>query len=85
MGYPGHVSSHGLKYEERQREIAKIYSGTADAEKLLAKYNVRFVVVGPQEHNVLSQLRTIVNDSFFARYPMVGEIGEYRLYEITRP
>jgi hypothetical protein len=85
MGYPGHVSSHGLKYEERQREITKIYSGGAEAEKLLAKYNVRFVVVGPQERNVLSQLRVNVNDSFFARYQMVGEIGEYRLYEITRP
>ena len=85
MGYPGHISSHGLRYEERQREIVKIYSGTAEAEKLLAKYNVRFVVTGPQERSVLSQLRATVNDSFFARYPIVGEIGEYRLYEITRP
>jgi hypothetical protein len=85
MGYPGHISSHGLKYEERQREIVKIYSGSAEAESLLAKYNVRFVVVGPQERSVLSQLRAVVNDSFFARYKKVGEIGEYRLYEITRP
>ncbi|HKC62160.1 MAG TPA: hypothetical protein VKB86_00915 [Pyrinomonadaceae bacterium] len=85
MGYPGHISSHGIKYEEREREIDRIYAGAADAEALMSKYNVEYAVVGPQERNEMSAQGTIINDSFFKHYQLIGEKGEYRLYKITRP
>jgi len=85
MGYPGHISSHGIKYEDREREIDRIYMGAADAEALMSKYNVEYAVVGPQERNEMSARGTIVNDSFFMRYQLIGEKGEYRLYKITGP
>jgi hypothetical protein len=80
MGYPGHISSHGLEYLERQSEIRRIYAGAPDAERLLAKYGVEYVVVGPHE-----QREAPVNEAFFARYQLVGETGEYKLYKIARP
>ena len=80
MGYPGHVSSHGIGYLEREREIRRIYAGAPDAVSLLAKYGVEYVVVGPHE-----QRESPVNEAFFARYRLVGETGEYRLYKIAQP
>jgi hypothetical protein len=80
MGYPGHISSHGIEYLERQNEIRRIYSGAPDAARLLAKYGVEYVVVGPHEQREMP-----VNEAFFARYKLVGETGEYRLYKIARP
>ena len=85
MGYPGHISSHGIKYEDREREIDRIYAGAADAEALIRKYNVEYAVVGPQERSKMSEHGTLVNDSFFMRYQLIGEKGEYRLYKITGP
>jgi hypothetical protein len=79
MGYPGHISSHGLEFGPRESEIKRIYAGSPDADALLAKYGVDYVVVSPQEHAVVSP-----NVTFFSRYPEVANIGEYHLYKITR-
>jgi hypothetical protein len=80
MGYPGHIWTHGLDYIEREQQIRQIYTGAPNAENLLARYGVEYVVVGPLERQ-LPQMQ--VNDSFFAKYAKVGEAGEYRLYKIT--
>jgi hypothetical protein len=79
MGYPGHIWTHGLDYGPRETEIKRIYAGAPDAESLLAKYRVDYVVIDPQEHSLMT-----VNAAFFSRYPEVGSIGEYHLYKITR-
>lgn len=77
MGYPGHIWTHGLEFGPREAEIKRIYSGAPDAGNLLAKYQVDYVVIDPQEHSVMP-----VNDAFFSRYPEVANIGEYHLYKI---
>ena len=79
MGYPGHVWTHGLDYVQRESEIKRVYAGAPDAADILRKYRVSFAVVGPLERNVMN-----VNEQFFSRFQMVGEVGEYRLYKITR-
>lgn len=85
MGYPGHIGSHGIKYEERQLEVARIYAGTTDAEALMMKYGVSYVVLGPHEREEMGKLGSAVNDQFFSRYQFVGDSGPYRLYKIARP
>ena len=79
MGYPGHIWSHGLNYFEREAEIKRVYAGTADAEAILRKYGVAYAVVSPLERQMS------VNDQFFSRFQLVGEVGGYRLYKITQP
>ena len=85
MGYPDHIWSHGIEFGDRQREIERIYAGAPDAEALMSKYGVEYVVVGPQEYHEMEKQHLRVNDSFFMHYQLVGEIGEYRLYKIARP
>jgi len=77
MGYPGHIWTHGIDFGPRETDIKKIYSGAPDAESLLSKYGVDYVVIDPQEHSVMT-----VNTDFFSRYPEVVKIGEYHLYKI---
>lgn len=79
MGYPGHIWSHGLDYYERESEIKRVYAGTADAAAILRKYGVAYAVVSPLERQMS------VNDQFFSRFELVGEVGGYRLYKITQP
>jgi hypothetical protein len=80
MGYPGHIWTHGLDFVERESEIRRVYAGNPDAEAILRKYGVQYAVVSPLERNLMS-----VNDSFFSEYELVGEVGGYRLYKITKP
>lgn len=78
MGYPGHIWTHGIDFGQRETDIKKIYSGSPDAESLLDKYGVDYVVIDPQEISVMGT----VNTAFFSRYPEVIKIGEYHLYKI---
>jgi hypothetical protein len=65
-----------LAYEERYDEGKRIYVGASDAPQLLSTLRVSYIVVGPQERGD----RTMeVNDTFLARFPVVGEVGPYRL------
>jgi hypothetical protein len=77
MGYPGHIWTHGLQFMQRESEIKRIYLGAPDAEQLIRKYGIEYLVVGPQERIV-----TPVNDQFINRFQKVGEVGEYKLYRL---
>jgi hypothetical protein len=79
MGYPGHIWTHGLKYQDREAMIKRIYAGGTDAAALLAGAGVEYVVVSPMERQLMW-----VNDAFFTQYPVVVEAGGYRLYKIAR-
>ena len=80
MGYPGHVWTHGLEYLQRESEIKRVYAGAPDADEILRKYGVEYAVVSPLERNELD-----VNEQFFSKFQIVGEVGGYRLYKITQP
>jgi uncharacterized membrane protein len=80
MGYPGHVWTHGLEYLQRESDIKRAYSGGLDADEILRKYHVEYAVVSPLERNVLN-----VNEQFFSKFQIVGEVGGYRLYKINEP
>ncbi|HEV2763536.1 MAG TPA: hypothetical protein VGV38_11210, partial [Pyrinomonadaceae bacterium] len=80
MGYAGHLWTHGLKYDEREREVRRVYAGGADAQGALERLGADYVVVGPSERANLP----VVNESFFQRYTKVGEAGAYRLYQTRR-
>ncbi|HKU74538.1 MAG TPA: hypothetical protein VJR02_11500 [Pyrinomonadaceae bacterium] len=76
MGYPGHIWTHGLQFVQRESEIRRIYLGMPDAEQLIRKYGIEYLVVGPQERVV-----TPMNPVFLTRFQKVGEVGEYTLYK----
>jgi hypothetical protein len=76
LGYPGWMWSRGLDDSQRHAEILRMYAGAADAEALLRRYQVDYVLAGPAE---LSSLN--VNQQFWSRYPKLAEFGPYRLYK----
>jgi hypothetical protein len=82
MGYPGHLWTHGIDYEERESDVGAIYSGRSDADELLKKYGVNYVMVGPIER---SQLKP--QESFFIghEFPVIIDYQGYRVYEIRKP
>jgi hypothetical protein len=78
MGYPGHVWTHGLEYQTREAEIARVYAGAPDATAILRRYNVQYAVLGPQEVNLLKPRAQV-----FSQFQLVGDVGGYRLYKIN--
>lgn len=79
MRYLGHLSSHGIDYGERFEDIKKIYAGDASADILLRKYNIEYVMISPAERNDLS-----VNESYFERFPVIAESGQYKVYKVKK-
>jgi hypothetical protein len=79
MGYPGHIWTHGLKYQDREALIKRIYAGGADSASGLSSAGIQYVVVSPLERQLMP-----VNEAFFAIYPLIAEAGDYRLYKISR-
>jgi len=49
MGYRGWLWSYGIDYSQRERDIDDIYLGRDNAKSLLAKYQIKYVVIGPDE------------------------------------
>lgn len=79
LGYLGHISSQGLDPGEREAVIQRIYAGASDAEELLSREGVDYVLAGPLERS-----RVVVNEAFLARYPVVAALGSHRLHAVRR-
>lgn len=79
MRYIGHLSSHGIAFEERERDQKTMYLGLATSEQLMQQYNVDYVLIGPDEIKDLK-----ANVQFFSRYPVIAEHGPYRVYKIKK-
>jgi hypothetical protein len=77
MRYPGHLSSHGINYGERESDVKRMYQGGDAAIKLMEKYAIDYVLVSPEERN-----QGAANEQFFSRFPVAAESGQYRVYKI---
>lgn len=77
LGYEGWMWSRGLKYPERAADIQSIYSGSADAGRLLTQYHIEYVLLGPAE-----QATGKVNESFWTQQHKAAQFGVYRLYKV---
>ena len=80
LGYTGYIWAHGLPYEQREADIKRIYGGEDGADELLTQYGIEYILVSPIERGSMT-----VNDAYLAAFPVIGEIGEYRLHEVSRP
>jgi hypothetical protein len=78
MRYTGHLHSYGIDYEERARDVERIYKGGAEADALLAKYMIDYVIVSPEEYANLP----LINDDYFQKFSLVAQVGAYRVYKI---
>ena len=77
MRYIGHLSSHGIAYQERERDLKQIYSGASTADILLKKYNIEYILISPKEMESLQ-----VNEGFFRKYKVAAQVGAYKVYKV---
>jgi hypothetical protein len=77
MRYSGHLLSHGIDYQGREKEVEAIYRGGPMADGLLRKYNIDYVIVSQEERGAMT-----VNEEFFMKFPMVAQTGSSRVYKI---
>lgn len=77
MRYPGHLGSHGIDYGGRERDVKSIYSGGANADELMRKYGIEYVLISPEERNSFA-----ANEQFFRKFPVVAEAGQYKVYKV---
>ncbi len=81
MRYTGHLSSYGIDYEPRENELKRIYEGSATAESL-KKNNIEYVLISPEERNYAREANIQLNEAYFQRFPVVAEIGQYKVYKV---
>ena len=77
MRYSGHLGSHGIDYAGRERDVKSIYAGGANADELMRKYGIDYVLISPEERNSVA-----ANEQFFKKYPLAAEAGQYKIYKI---
>jgi hypothetical protein len=77
MGYVGYLWANGLPYPEREPIVAAIYRGDAGALDLARDHGISYVVLGPHERREAEP-----NEAFLTSLPVVGAVGEYRLFQI---
>ena len=78
LGYPGWIWSRGIDSSQRSSDVQRMYAGGPGAESLLGSYHVNYVVIGPVE---LANMQ--INQEFWLRYPMVAQVGAYRLFQTS--
>ncbi len=79
MGYSGWLFANGLPYAQREQDVRTMYTGGAGAEDLLLRAGIGYIVVGPQERAEVKP-----SDQFLARFPVVVEVGAYRLLQVSQ-
>lgn len=79
LGYPGWIWAHGLPYADREADIALMYAGGPDALGIMRARGVEYVEVTPIERGMLE-----VDEAMFAGFPLVAEVGDYRLYRVPQ-
>jgi hypothetical protein len=77
MRYGGHLMSHGIDYQGREKEVEAMYGGGPMAEGLLRKYNIDYVIISPEEKGAMA-----VNEEFFMKFPMVAQTATARVYKV---
>jgi hypothetical protein len=79
----GHLDSHGIDYASRAADIQRIFAGAADADALVQRYQIEYIVVEPLEPAMLASDKRLfaINEPFFEQYPLIAKLGKYRLYE----
>ena len=82
LRYIGHLSSHGIDYNERETDLKRIYEGNATADIFLKKHGIEYVLISPEERAFFKSNSLPLNEAYFQKYPVVAESGEFKVYKV---
>jgi hypothetical protein len=77
MGYPGTLWVHGIKYSDREQEIEKIFNGASEADSILKKYNVKYIMLEPGTPE-----GSYLNREYFEKFPVIIKTNEYSVHQV---
>jgi hypothetical protein len=80
MGYRGWLWSHGIDYRPREQDIMAIYSGSENADDLLIRYGIKYVLI---EQDKLADFHENVG-FFAAHFEPVYSSAHYILYDLAK-
>lgn len=78
MGYPGVLWAQGIDYAQRERDLRAIYALASDMPALVSRYDVTYVVIGPNEQQQLGANLA----GYRARYPLVLHTANYEIFKV---
>ncbi len=79
MGYPGYLWVHGIDYAKREKDIALIYSGAANAGELIKKYGISYVVIENYDPSDM-----LINRNYFDdNHPVFYKSLNYTIYKVN--
>lgn len=79
LGYKGWMWTYGIDYTERDRDMRTMFAGGQNAEELMQKYGIDWVVIGPSELYDYN-----ANEQYFSTYfPLVLQNNEYHVYKVV--
>lgn len=70
---------HGLDYQDREIEVGEMYTNPAGTTELLKKYNVSYILIGPDEW---ASYENLDENTISQQYECVYEGGSVRLYKV---
>jgi hypothetical protein len=80
LGYRGWLASYGVDYGPVVRDIRAMLGGSADAEALLARYGVDFVVIGRTERRDFG-----ANESYFEQHhELIFDRAANKVFRVNR-
>ncbi|HQR33421.1 MAG TPA: hypothetical protein PLK30_11835 [Blastocatellia bacterium] len=79
MGYPGHLWTHGIAYNQRESEVRTIYRGGAESARPLVALGIEYVVIGPAER---SGELTVAENYFAESFPVIIDHAGYKVYRV---
>lgn len=78
MGYTAWAWNFGFEYKPVEQDIRRMYLGGDEAEALLRKHRVSYVVIGPSERRAFA-----INEDYFTdRFPLAFAEGAYHVYDV---
>lgn len=78
MTYPGWLWTHGYNYSQVEHDVRELYAHPQNQE-LMAKYDITYVVVGPQEEREYGASKT----EFATYYREVSTSSEYSIFQVN--
>jgi len=75
MGYPGHLWTHGIDFQERAHDVETIF--TTGSTELLRKYEVAYVLIGPVEESDLKADAAVFQQS-------ARQVFDYNGYKLLK-
>lgn len=80
MSYTGWLFASGVDYSQRERDLRAMYMLAPDAQRLLAAYDVDYVVIGPRERQELGANLS----AYRQRYPSIIKTANYEVFDVQR-